>query len=235
MSRLVQLSTLRDRVITLCDLPATLDTTTSPTAAQMLDLLQVSASMLGALVSEAPGSAFHFAESATLATVANVASVSLPTSAADILRVSWLRDSNSEELLSMASIEQMTDRPSYGWGYAMLPTYRVVGQTIEFYPTPGAAYSIKVYHSTGLYPSTISSYIWCMNGWDQWMAVQCSTLVRARQQRACPELNMMLAQLERSIRSGFKRDIFGIQTARDVRSSPSGIDQLSDPSRWGTS
>lgn len=232
MARLVQLSTLRDRVITLCDLPATLDTTTSPTAVQILDLLQTSASLLSGIVREIPGAAFQFAESSTIPTVANVAMVSLPTSASDLLRLSWLRDSETEVLLQRAGIEGMSDRQP-GWDSVTMPSYRVIGQTVELYPTPTAVYSLKAYYATGLYPSTISSYVLCMDGWDQWIAVHTATLVRARQQRLCPELDMMLMQLERSIRASFQRDIYGPAVARDLRGSSMADVNLLDPSKWG--
>lgn len=229
MARLVQLSTLRDRVITLCDLPAVLDTTTSPTAAQILDLLQASCSMLSGIIREHPGASFHFADSDTLTTSAGIASVSLPTAASELLRVSWIRDSDSETMLVPATIEGMRDRPA-GWDSATVPSYRVVGQTIELFPTPEAAHSIKVYYSTGLYPSAITSYVWCMDGWDQWIAVHTSTLVRARQQRACPELDMMLAQTGQSIRSQFRRD-YGVSRVRDLRGSD--VIRTLDPWLWG--
>jgi hypothetical protein len=230
MSRLVQLSTIRDRVITLCDLPAALDTTTSPTASQMLDLLQVSASMLSGMVREFPGASLHFAESSTLTTASGIASVSLPSSASDVLRVAWSRDATTEVLLQRATVEQMRPSPQ-GWDTAMVPTYRVVGNTLEFYPTPDGVYNISVYYSTGLYPSSTASYLWCMDGWDQWVAIHASTLVRARQQRACPELDMMLAQLGQGLRNQFKRDISPAQV-RDVRCEPVGYEQLMDPRKW---
>ena len=230
MSRLVQLSAIRDRVITLCDLPATLDSTTSPTASQMLDLLQVSSSMLSGMVREFPGAAFHFAESTSLTTTSGVSGVSLPSDTSEVLRVAWARDAQTEIVLARATVEQMSDRPA-GWDAVVVPTYRVVGQTLEFYPTPSAALSVNVYYSTGLNPSSVDSYMWCMDGWDQWVAVHASTLVRSRQQRACPEFDAMLGMISQGIRRQFSRDLSPVQ-ARDVRHSPIGYEQLADPRKW---
>ena len=230
MSRFVQLSTMRDRAIAMCDLPPTLDTTTRPTAAQILDFLQVSATLLGGLVKESPAGAFVFAESRDLTTTSGAPAVSLPTETSEVLRVSWLKDANTEVMLTLATVDEMRDRPT-GWE-AAAPTYRVVGQTLELFPTPTGAYTLRVYYSSGIYPTSISSYVWCMDTWDQWIVTQTCIFVRAQQQRGAPEFEIALAALTQSIKNQLRRDRYGIKIVRDLRNADPQA-WMRDPRRWG--
>lgn len=230
MSRFVSLTTMQNRVINLCDLPTTLDSTTPVTSAAMLDLLQTSCTLLAGILATSNLANFHFAESDELSTVADTSSMSLPTEASDVLRVSWLKDSETEILLNPATIDQMQSRPT-GWN-SQRPTYRIVGQTLEFFPTPEAAYTVKVYYSTGIYPTSLATNVWCQDGWDQWIVLQTCALVRARQQKACPEFEGPLGQLTGAILAKLNRDRSGIHVARDMRNGTQDY-WITDPRKWG--
>ncbi len=221
---LVRISQIRDRVRALCDLP-TLTSQTSPTNATMLDLIQTSCSQFAGFVRSTADGSLHFVESVNLQTVSNFSRISLPTDCQSVTRLSWMKDGSNEVQLKLADIESMTNVPSMSWD-SKIPTYKILGQTIEFYPTPTAEYDIRLYYSGSLAPQTYDSYIWCMDGWDQYITLQTCIYVRMRQQKKADDFQASLAQVAAQITKQLRRDI-NFSTIRDVRSNAI-YDHISD-------
>lgn len=209
----VLVSDIQERVRTLCDLPA-YTTTTPITSAMILDYVTVSANLLGALVKEA-SSEMYFVSSSTLTTTAGVAFVSVPSGFADLLRLSWQKSSSQDIPLDVADVDAFDAYPQ-AWGNRV-PQYRLIGQTIQFYPTPDAAYTLNCYYSTGLRPTSASDSLVLRDGWDLWIGLQAAVFVRMRQQKEASDITAMLGKVESDLKRQLHRDRFGPRQVRDLR------------------
>jgi hypothetical protein len=215
MSQLVTVSTIQERVRALCKLPA-LTANTPITTVAMLDFLQAACRKLGALVKERSGENY-LTSSGPLTTTAGISIVSLPPQCSDLLRLAWRRSEAEEIELTRANPDEMQAYPS-AWGDGWAVQYRLVGNALEFFPTPDGAYNLRIYYSTGLYVTSTSDQFMCRDNWDQWIALYTCRLVRAAEQKACPEFDMMFAEVDSDVRAQLRRDHFGPRQARDVRS-----------------
>lgn len=225
MSQSVAVSTIQSRVCQMCDLPTTLTTTTTVTAACMLDFIKTSCTLLAAVVKEYSDEQL-LTSYGTITTTANVAAVTLPNNFSDLIRIAWLKATNEEVLLEQAVSDEWFPMPWSGatnpWsGYGRI-RYRLKGaNTIEFYPTPDAAYTLNLHYTTGIYVTSTSDTIVCRDGWDQWITLMTCTMVRARQQKDGSEFAGPLAMLDSSIRRQMKRDRYGRKRIRNSRDAPS--------------
>jgi hypothetical protein len=226
MSKLIAVSTLQERVRVLCDL-ADFTTDTGVTSAAVLDFLQTSFCELAAIAKEYT-TADMLTSSGTLTTTATVSTVSMPLNFSDLVRISWQKDSSTEIDLEKANHNEMLAQPnggfSSGWdGYSTI-RYRLMGPaTIELFPTPNAAYTLKLYYTTGIYVTSTSDVVLMRDGWEQWVVFNTSGLVRMRQQKTAEDLGpgSFFAQRDKKesdIRRQLKRDKFGINRIRDERS-----------------
>jgi hypothetical protein len=227
MSKLVTVSTLAERVRQLCDLPV-YDTETTVTSAAVLDFLQVSFCELAAIAKEYT-TADMLTSFGTLTTTATVSTVSMPTNFSDLVRISWLKDSTTEIDLEKANPNEFRAAPnggySSGWdGYGTI-RYRLMGPaTIELFPTPNAAFTLRLYYTTGIYVTATSDVVMMRDGWEQWVVLNACGLVRMRQQKTAddPGPGNFFAQRDKKemdIRRQLKRDKFGINRIRDERSN----------------
>lgn len=236
MSQNVALSTIQSRVCALCGLPSTLDTNTPVTAAVMLDFLKAACALLGGAVKKRV-SEFYFTESSTLTTVNGISVVSTPSNFSDLYSLTWQKSTSEEIPLERARTEDFRAYPN-AWNDSECTKifYRIVGNAIEFFPTPDAAYTLNVYYSTGLYPTSTASTFYCRDGWDQWIALQTALMVRGRQQKDATDIRLMLfgpdgqSGLDKDLRDQLRRDKAGIRRVRDVRSSIMGTQRNPWPS-----
>lgn len=211
----VLVSAIQERVRQICDLPTF--TTNSPiTSACILDFVKVAAELLAALVGEAASAELYFAAPTQLSTQAGVGFVSLPTGFTSLVRLSWQRTSLEDIALDVASADFFEDWPN-GWS-SVVPRYRLIGETIQLFPTPTAVYTLNAYYSTGLSPTAASDQLVLRAGWDLWIALQTAMLVRVRQQKDASDFAVLLGKSEADIRRQLKRDRFGVRRVRDVRS-----------------
>jgi hypothetical protein len=219
MSQIVAVSTLQERVRVLCGLPA-FSTTSAVRTSDILDFLQASCAMLGGIVKERAGENYLGA-SGTLMTQADVPWVSLPTQCSDVLRLSWQKSASEEIPLERATVDELQAYPNR-WSGDQTPRYALVGNTIELFPTPDAAYTLRIYYTTGIYVTSTSDQFVCRDWWDQWIVMQACRFVRATQQKDGAEFIGMQAEAESKIRSQLKRDHFGVRRVRDLRGTPYG-------------
>lgn len=209
----VSLTTIRERVRQICDLPP-FTSSSSVTDAAVLDFIRTAVALLAGIVKERSGE-LYFVQSTDIATANGVATLPLPTNFDHLIRIAWIKSAQEEIQLELASSDEFEAYPNR-WG-AVRPRYRLVGQNIELYPTPDAVYTIRVYHSTGLYPTLVSDSIVCRDGWDQWVTLQTAVLVRSRQQKDASDIAIMLGKCEQDVRAELKRDRFGLRQIRDHR------------------
>ena len=215
MSQLVSVSTIQERVRVLCKLP-TFSADTPITTVAMRDFLQAACRKLGALVKERSGENY-LTSSGPLTTTAGISTVTLPPEASDLLRLAWRRSESEEIELTRANPDQMQAYPN-AWGDGWAVQYRLINNAIEFFPTPDGAYNLRIYYSTGLYVVSTSDEFMCRDNWDQWIALYTCRLVRATEQKACPEFDVMFAEVDSDVRAQLRRDHFSPRQARDVRS-----------------
>lgn len=208
----VLVSTIQERVRQLCDLPPY--TTDSPiTSAAILDFVATSTTMLAGLVKER-SSELYFVAPVDLTTQKNVATIALPQNFGALIRLAWLKSSAEELELEIASADEFRAYPK---AWTVAPRYRLIGETLEFFPTPDAAYTVRLYHSTGLYVTAANQSLVLRDAWDQWIVLQTAVLVRARQQRDASDFAAALAKLESALGPQMARDRFGVRRVRDLR------------------
>lgn len=210
----VAVETIQERIRQLCDLPV-FAADTNPTSAAILDLIAASTVLLAGLVKERSDE-LYFVNSDTFSTQGGLPFVSLPTDSHDIIRVSWQKSASEDIDLDIADSSEFVAYPS-AWG-GVRPKYRIIGQTIEFFPTPDAAYDVKIYYSTGLYVTSTEQSISVRDGWDQWIVYQTAILVRTRLKQDFSEFAMLLDALTERVQRQLRRDKHGIRQVRDLRS-----------------
>lgn len=225
MSKFVTVSTLAERVRQLCDL-GDYTTDTTITQACILDFLQVSLTELAAIAKEYTTEQM-LTSSGTLTTTASVSTVSVPTNFSDLVRLSWMKDATTEIDMIKADSNQFQAAPygssSSGWGGYGEIRYRIMGPaTIELFPTPDAAYTLRLYYTTGIYVTATTDTVMMRDGWEQWVVFNTCGLVRMRQQKTAEDLGpgsffTQRDKKEMDIRRQLKRDKFGVNRIRDVR------------------
>lgn len=221
----VALTTIRERVRQMCDLPA-FDTESPVTAAAVLDFITSAAALLAALVKERAAE-LYFTTTADGTTQVGIPTVSLPQNLSELFRISWEKSASESLGLEIANVDEFIAYPN-AWG-GQRPKYRIVGQAVEFFPTPDAAYTLKFYYSTGLYPTAIGDQLALRDGWDQWIVAQTAIFCRTRQGKDASEFERALAALTDTVKRGLRRDRAGVRQVRDVRGTS---DRLPRHGRW---
>lgn len=228
---------MQERARVLCGL-ATLTVNTTITPAIMLDFVRTSLVELGGIVKEYTDEQLLSA-SGTVPTVANVATVALPTNFSDLVRLSWVKSATEDVPLEWASVDEFAATPPSSWtGYGPIK-YRLMGPaTLELFPTPTAVYTLKLHYTTGIYIATAADTVTMRDAWDQWVVFNVCMLIRMAQQKTGEDLSpaSFVAQrdtVEMRIRKQLKRDKFGPQHVRDSRSEMfASVDPFTRRGRW---
>lgn len=208
---------LQERVRVRCGLPA-FTTNTNITTAMILNMVQESARDLSGLLNEQD---WYFVTSASLATLANVPFVSLPTNFAQLLRLTWLRDTNWRYDMPLANLEQIPGSPVMSWE-SCLPSYRLIGDTLTFYPTPQSVFDLELVYSTGAFVTSAADTLFGQVGWDTWIVYNCCCIVKQRQDEDYQNFAMERANKLGEIKQQ-RRDHAGVKRPRDVRGSYNGV------------
>jgi hypothetical protein len=216
MSFTVLVSELQERVRLDCGLPVYTANTNISTAL-ILDFVKRSAQKCYAIAQRAGADQHYFTTNSTLATVANVATVSLPTNAQDVVRVAMVDPSGREVKLDPASLDNW-DPATQGTSTYLdyVPRYRVIGSTITLFPTPTAVRSLRVYYTIGFTVSATGDSLAMRPFWDEYIVNNCNVLVRNRQGQACPEFMQERDAAAGAISQTIKRDRAGPRQVRDV-------------------
>jgi hypothetical protein len=225
VSQSVDLTTMKTRVCALCDIPDPGEDTPI-TSTVMLEFLKAACGLLSGLVKENAGE-LYFTNAQELAALAGISLVSLPDNFSDLVSLTWVQSDGTERALVQATVDQLRAYPS-AWADCDTDEirYRLVGEALELFPTPDAAYTLKAYYSTGLYPTSMESSFYARDGWDTYVVYQTCVMVRARQQRDASDFGVLLNGLDgqsgltRDIKKQLKRDRAGIRTVRDMRNTP---------------
>lgn len=223
----VLVSAIQERVRVLCDLPVyTADTPI--TSAMILDLVKVATELLAGLVGSAASAELYFATSAVLTTAPGIDTVALPAGFVSLLRLSWQKSATQDLPLEVASVDNFDAWP--GTWSGVTPRYRLLGETIQLFPTPDAVHTLNVFYATGLSPTAATDQLVLRAGWDLWIGLQTAMLVRARQQKDPSDLGALLGKVEGDLRAQLKRDRWGVRRVRDVR--PGGDRGYPRNGRW---
>lgn len=204
-------SDVQESVRVRCGLPA-YTTNTNITTAMILAMVQESARDLSGLLNEMD---WYFVTTDALATLANIPLVSLPTNFAQLLRLTWDRDANWRYDIPLANLEQVPTSPAVSWE-SCLPSYRLVGNTLEFFPTPTAVYALELRYSTGAFVASAADTLYGQVGWDTWIVYNCCCIVKQRQGE---DYAAFAAERDRKMLEirGQRRDHSGVKQPRDVR------------------
>ncbi len=208
-------SDIIERVRVRCDLPV-FSSETKITTAAILSIVQESARELSALLNERD---WYFVSTAPLATVAGQAYVSLPTNFAALLRLAWQKTPREVIALEAANLEQVRPTQIQDTWKTHVPEYRLTGNTLEFFPTPDAIYTLELRYSTGAFLATSGDTLFGQIGWDTWCVYNaCCVVCQAHDRdyaRFSDERDRKLVDILRTS----KRDKSGISQPRDVRDS----------------
>ena len=232
MSILVQVSELVERSRLDCALP-TYGTETLITSAAVLDYVKRAAQKLAAFVQANGADQQYFTLNTTLATVADVAVVSLPVNTLDVQRIAMITDGTNEIMLSAAPLDGWDPSPSFlaslDWA---VPRYSIQGNTITLYPTPTSVRTLRVYYTVGFTVTALVDYLALRPFWDEYITACVNILIRARQEKDATEFLRAKAEAEQAIVMSLRRDRAGVHQIRDVREPwPGGLHRLG---RWWT-
>lgn len=218
---------IQERVRVRCDLPV-FTTNTKVTTATILAMVQESARDLSGIMDDRD---WHFVTTSALATVAGVPMVSLPTNFATLLRLCWQKSASEVIPLNEANLEDMHPVES-GWTWDIKrPGYRIVGNTLEFFPTPTAVYALELRYSSGMFVASAADTLMGQVGWDTWIVYNCCCIVK---QRAGEDYSAFAAERDRAelrIRDK-RRDRTAVQQPRNVRDCDSDNPLVRDGRWW---
>jgi hypothetical protein len=222
LSILVQVSELVERVRLDCGLP-TYSSDTNITSAAVLDFVKRSAQKLSGIVQRAGADQHYLTTTASLATTAGVAVVSLPVNTMNVIRVGMTVGGHDVQL----EPAPIGDWDPAGGDYLTslldaVPRYRLIGNTLTFYPTPNYVRPLTVYYTLGFTVSALSDYLALQAFWDEYIVNNCNVLVRNRQEKAAAEFAEERDRNEGAIVQQIRRDRAGVRQIRDVREPPFG-------------
>lgn len=215
MSVSVLVSEVIERARQRCALPA-FSATTFVTSTEVLDMVKASCQRLSAIVDEAWGENY-FTTSGTLTTTAGLEYVSLPANFASLLRIAWVKSDTDHVMLRAASVDDWS--PSVQtWDSCGGPRYRITGNTIEFWPLPDDAHTLKIYYSTGIFITATTDTIQTRNGWDEWLVLDLRIKILDKYDQDWTGIAAMQAKVEHDIRAQLTtRDRGAVHQVRDLR------------------
>jgi len=176
-----------------------------------------SALSLSGLVRAAYGADF-FETSTDLTTQNGLGYVSLPENCSSVRRLVWVRGTDDYVEIERASQDE-TNAWSGGWSNST-PVYRLRSGTVALFPTPLAAYTIRLTHDTGIIVTATTDTISAEAGWREWLVLDVCRKIRQRQQKDGSDFLYSQQEQEVLIRSLVPRDRGGITQVRDVYDMP---------------
>lgn len=215
MAILVPVSTLHERTRVDCDLP-TYTTNSNVTLAMILDYTQRAAQKLAALIQQHGSDEKYLTLSTTLATTPSVSTVTLPSNALDVERVSMIIDTDRETLMYPAPLEDWRPGTTL-FDPEQVPSYRVIGNTLTLFPTPTTARNLRVYYSVGFTVSSTSDILALRPNWDEFIVQYQNMLVCLRQGKDATRFQQFFADAGLAIMNQLKRDRAGPRQVRDLR------------------
>lgn len=212
--RAVSLATLRTLVADECELD-TPSSTTHITTTQLNRWINLAIHRLTGVLSELYGASWNVT-TASLSTLAGVASVSLPENCYKLKQLYWLRSSYDPVPLFRAAPDDVAGTDSESWESA--PRYHIYGQTLSFVPVPSAVYPLKcVYVQILTDLSADGDTVQLGPGWDQFLIYDVATHVRYRRDEDIKAAIALRNDAERFIRdSAGDRDENEIPMARNM-------------------
>lgn len=203
---------IQERVRVRCDLP-TFTTNTKITTAMILAMVQESARDLSGIMNDAE---WYFVTTAQLNTVAGVPYVSLPLNFAAMQRLCWQQSSNVVIELEPANMEYVHPTEAGLQWESCRPKYRLVGNTLEFFPTPQAVYALELRYSTGVFIASAADTLMGQVGWDTWIVYNCCCIVKQRSGEDYSAFAAERERIERKIENK-RRDPNGVTQPRDMQ------------------
>lgn len=215
MSVSVTVAQLQEKIRTRMDLPAYSSTTFISTD-EILDMVKTSAQMLSGIIDAAWGE-HYFTTSTNLSTVANTSTVPLPSNFGNLIKLAWRKSATEPRIfLEQANLEAWDPYPS-NWT-DVTPKYRVIGESIELFPTPDAVYTLPLYYSTGIFVTQTSDTIPIRVGWDEWLVLDVCIKILQKQDLDASQLLAQRERVEAIVRqNATRRDRSKPRQVRDVR------------------
>lgn len=158
----------------------------------------------------------HFAETATLTTVADFDIVSLPSDFFTLRSVHWVYNDTAYEL--QPSNAATYDPESRTWSTHCLPSYRVEANVLVLSPIPDASYTLRCAYTSHLVMEAITDSINGQPAWREWLVLDVCQRVRDREQKDASELISQRLELESQMKEQASQvDRYGSRQVRDVR------------------
>lgn len=198
-------------------------TTTNVTTAQATGWLVQSARSLSALFRQKLGEDNDFIQQGTLTVQANVGLASLPSNCGEVHALLWVRSTSDYRLLDAADLDQFEDLQTGDirkWTDGPAPTYRLMGNTVTFFPPSSEEETVLIYYTTHLDLTGQTSFFARLDA-DLWLTldVVCKLLnAQGRADVAAVYLQEKM-MLEANLFSGAReRDPYQVNTIRDTKS-----------------
>lgn len=202
------------------DLPA-ISASSYPTLATVQQAVRESAFMLSAKLRSFSGQD-HFTAQATLTTTPGLSllPVSPTLPCFGIRRLAWVVNSARTIDLELAEPEDWRD-DGQGWTDATAPKYRFMQMSLELYPTPQAAHTVKLYYFTAInyVVGAFSTNPQNLDlGWQEWIVNDVCSKVRTKQEKAGMDfIGARESAWDAIVAASSRRDAYGAHQVRDLR------------------
>lgn len=200
---------------------------TAITSAAALNMIKFSARRLGALVRRAFGSDY-FCKPGTIATQAGLNMVSLPADFSDLRQIAWVRDDGISIPLELASVDQWLAQGEEPVSWSCAPVYRLMGNTIQFFPCPSDVYTLSIYYDGGIYVTATTDVFVIQPGWEEWLINDFCVKYRQFENKDSTDYQRERAIAQEAILvEAAQRDRFKTFEVRDLWSDGNVIDSRS--------
>lgn len=203
---------IQERVRDRCDLPV-YTANTKVTTAAILRYVQESARELSGIMEDGD---WHFVSTAPLVTVAGVATVALPLNFSQLTRLCWLRGPGDVFVLEAANLEDVHPALSGQTWDLVSPRYRIVADTLEFFPPPAAVHQLELRYSTGAFIASAADTLNGQVGWDTWIVYNCCCIVKQRAGEDYAAFATERERIEQRIKTK-RKDPHGVVQPRDMQ------------------
>lgn len=178
----VSLATIREEVRQRCDLPDTFATNAYISQALVDGWINRAARRLAERIIALDED--YTTTVATLVTQAGVGLVSLPSDCFKLVRLVWARGTNDLVPLRRALHDEWLGMGDVNLAWTGGAAYGIVGSTVQFWPTPDGAYSLRAHYVQ--LPTDLVADGDSLNlgpGWEEWIIADVCGRVASKEER----------------------------------------------------
>lgn len=185
------------------------------TSTEVLNLVKFSARRLSGKVRR-EGSDF-FTTVSLLTTTPSVDTVALPTNCTDVRKVAWMRTAGEGVPMERAGVDDWLAAGEQAQAWNGAPMYVVQGSSLRLFPCPTQAYSIALYHDTGIFVTATGDEFAVQPGWEEWIVLDVCIRYRQAEEKDASEFVAERGEVEAEVLTQARaRDRYRTAEVRDL-------------------